>query len=201
VALAQMNVLEVHAWGSRAASLETPDRMVFDLDPGEKVAWAAVVEGAHRIRAALERLDLTSFVKTTGGKGLHVVVPLQPAVGWDDVLTFTRAVADTLARQEPTRYTTAIAKAGRTDKILIDYLRNARGATAVSVYSTRARPTAPVSVPVTWDELGPATRSQAFRVPDVMAWPADRPDPWADYFKIRQRLTAARLAQARSGKV
>jgi len=196
VALAQMNVLEIHTWNARASRIEAPDRLVFDLDPGPDVAWTAVVEGALHVRAALELLDLESFVKTTGSKGLHVVVPLLPAAGWSESLAFTRTVAQAISRAEPRRYTAALAKAGREDKILIDYLRNRRGATSVSVYSSRARPSASVSVPVGWDDLGQVVRSDAFRVGDSEAWLAGRPDPWAGYSRVRQRLTSARLKQA-----
>lgn len=199
VALAQMNVLEVHAWNARACRIETPDRLVFDLDPGPKVTWAAVVDGALHVRAALELLDLESFVKTTGSKGLHVVVPLVPAADWEDSIDFSRTVAQAIACAEPRLYTAVLAKkAVREDKILIDYLRNRRGATSVSVYSTRARPSAPVSTPVSWDDLGPGMRSDTFHVGDLPAFLRDRPDPWVGYARVRQRLTAARLKQARA---
>jgi bifunctional non-homologous end joining protein LigD len=195
VMMAQMNVLEVHTWGSRAERLEEPDQMVLDLDPGPAVKWPDVVAAALRVREALARLDLESFVKTTGGKGLHVMVPLQPAAGWDEVLAFTRAIAEAMARAEPRRYTTSLAKAGREDKILVDYLRNGRSATAVAVFSTRARPGAPVSVPVAWEELG-GCRPDGFRLADANRW-LDRPgDPWAGYFRVKQRLTASRLKTA-----
>lgn len=196
VALAQMNVLEIHTWNARASRIEQPDRLVFDLDPGPNVAWSAIVEGAVHVRAALELLDLESFVKTTGSKGLHVVVPLVPAAGWPESLAFTRTIAQAISRAEPGRYTAALAKAGREDKILIDYLRNRRGATSVGVYSSRARPMASVSVPVAWDDLGPDIHSDTFRVNDWRDWLTRRRDPWAGYAGVRQRLTPARLKQA-----
>lgn len=199
VALAQMNVLEIHAWNARTSNLEAPDRIVFDLDPGPKVAWTSVVEGALRVRAVLEQLDLASFVKTTGSKGLHVLVPLTPKASWADTLTFSHDIALALARSEPSRYSADLAKAGREDKIFIDYLRNRRGATSVSIYSTRARPMATVSIPVAWDALGSATPSDGFHVADRAGWLGKRKkDPWADYHRTPQRLLPGHLAAARA---
>lgn len=197
VALAQMNVLEIHTWNARVADLERPDRMVFDLDPGPHVGWAEIVEGARKIREILEHFQLASFVKTTGSKGLHVVVPLTPHAGWKDTLAFTHAIAQVVARAEPTRYSAGLAKAGREAKIFVDYLRNRRGATSVSIYSVRARPTASVSVPLAWDDLGLDIRSDAYHVTDRGQWLARRRrDPWAGYFKTRQKLTERDVAAA-----
>ncbi|MES1207670.1 MAG: non-homologous end-joining DNA ligase, partial [Pseudomonadota bacterium] len=197
VALAQMNVLEIHTWNARVADIERPDRLVFDLDPGPRVTWNTVVEGAVHVRAALALLDLESFVKTTGSKGLHVVVPLVPAAGWSESLDFTRTVAQAISRAEPGRYTATLPKAGRENKILIDYLRNRRGATSVSVFSARARPLASVSVPVAWEDLGPRSQSDAFQVREVLNWlPGVRSDPWSGYGRVRQKLTAARMKKA-----
>jgi bifunctional non-homologous end joining protein LigD len=197
VALAQMNVLEIHTWNARVSDLERPDRMVFDLDPGPHVGWVEIVEGARKIREVLEHFQLTSFVKTTGSKGLHVVVPLVPHAGWKETLGFTHAIAQAVARAEPERYSAGLAKAGREAKIFVDYLRNRRGATSVSIYSARARPTASVSVPLSWDDLGPNTRSDAFHVTDRGQWLAKRRrDPWAGYFKTRQKLTERDVAAA-----
>jgi bifunctional non-homologous end joining protein LigD len=199
VALAQMNVLEIHAWNARVANLDLPDRMVFDLDPGPLVAWPAVVAAAVRVRAILEEFELASFVKTTGSKGLHVVVPLQPHASWADTIAFSHDVAQALAHDAPERYSAVLTKAGREDKIFIDYLRNRRGATSVSVYSTRARPGAPVSVPVAWEALGADTRSDSFRVSDRAGWLAGRrADPWAAYHRTRQRLVAKHLTAAKA---
>lgn len=195
VALAQMNVLEIHPWNARTDDLERPDRIVFDLDPGPEVPWSDVVDAAKHIRDVLETLDFESFVKTTGGKGLHVILPLAPAASWDDTLEFSRTIAQGLARFEPGRFSAGLAKAPRTAKIFVDYLRNRRGATAVSAYSARAQPSATVSVPVPWDRLGFATRPDAFHVADVSAWYGTS-DPWADLGKTRQRLTAAKLKAA-----
>jgi bifunctional non-homologous end joining protein LigD len=196
VALAQMNVLEVHAWNGRLSSIEKPDRVVFDLDPGPEVSWPEIVAAARHVRAALELVDLVGFVKTTGSKGLHVVVPLQPSAGWKESMDFSHAVASALVRADGSRYTTGLAKAGRERKIFIDYLRNRRGATSISVYSTRARPGAPVSAPVAWDDLGGLAGPNLDRA-TAAADLASRPDPWRDYFqvqarqKVRQSLTDA----------
>jgi bifunctional non-homologous end joining protein LigD len=196
IALAQMDVLEIHPWNARTRDLERPDRIVLDLDPGPQVPWAEVVEACKYIRRVLETLDLTSFVKTTGGKGLHVVVPLSPGAGWDDTLEFSHLIAQGLARFEPARFSAGLAKAPRTSKIFVDYLRNRRGATAVGAYSARARTDATVSVPVAWDSLVPAIRPDGFHVNDVDRWYTPV-DPWADYGQARQRLTAAKIKAAR----
>ena len=197
VALAQMNVLEIHTWNARVSDLERPDRMVFDLDPGPHIGWDAIVEGARKIREILEHFQLASFVKTTGSKGLHVVVPLTPHAGWKETLGFTHAIAQAVARAEPTRYSAGLAKAGREAKIFVDYLRNRRGATSVSIYSVRARPTASVSVPLAWEDLGPDLRSDSYHVTDRSQWLARRRrDPWAAYFKTRQKLTDRDVAAA-----
>jgi bifunctional non-homologous end joining protein LigD len=143
VSLVQMGVLEIHTWGCRRDRLERPDRVVFDVDPAPGLAWEAVVETAVELRATLDGLGLASFVKTTGGKGLHVVVPLVRRHGWDAVKAFSRAVADRLVRRRPDRYLATASKQMRQGKIFLDYLRNTRGATAVAAYSTRARAGAP----------------------------------------------------------
>lgn len=196
LALAQMNVLEIHPWNSRARDLEHPDRIVLDLDPGPEVPWAEVIAAAQRVRQVLETLDLESFVKTTGGKGLHVVVPLVPGPSWEDTLEFSRLIAQGLARFEPARFSAGLAKAPRTHKTFVDYLRNRRGATAVSAYSARAKDTATVSVPLAWDALEGTAGPDAFHVRDVEEWYVGR-DPWADYEKTHQELTAAKIRAAR----
>jgi bifunctional non-homologous end joining protein LigD len=164
IALAQIGALEIHVWGSQADTLESPDRMIFDLDPDPAVSWERVVQSAHQIREYLENGGLTSFVKTTGGKGLHLVVPLVRRHDWDEVKAFSKAVAERIEEADPHHFVSNMAKAKRTNKIFIDYLRNGRGATAIAPYSTRARPRAPVSVPLTWDELTPDIRSDEFTV-------------------------------------
>jgi len=196
IALAQMNVLEIHPWNARARDLERPDRIVLDLDPGPEVPWAEVVDACQYIHQVLETLDLASFVKTTGGKGLHLVVPLTPGPGWDDTLEFSRLIAQGLARYQPARFSAGLAKAPRKSKIFVDYLRNRRGATAVAAYSSRARGDATVSVPVAWDRLVSVVRPDGFHVNDVDRWYSPV-DPWADFGRTRQRLTATKIRAAR----
>jgi bifunctional non-homologous end joining protein LigD len=189
VGLVQMGVLELHTWNSRCARIEEPDRIVIDIDPGASIGWPAVVEAARLIRSLLRTLGLESFVKTTGGRGLHVVVPLAPRADWSACLAFARAMADTLARQDPARYTTRFAKAGREGKILIDYLRNNRTNTSVAAFSTRARPAAPVSVPLTWNELTPARTPDRFTIETVPRRLSRlRADPWAEYWRTTQTI-------------
>jgi bifunctional non-homologous end joining protein LigD len=190
VALVQMGVLEIHTWGARRDRLERPDRMIFDLDPDEGLPWERVLEAARELRDRLAELGLTSFVKTTGGKGLHVVVPLRRRHGWDEVKEFSAAVAEERVRRRPDRYVATAAKEKRAGRVFIDYLRNTRGATAVAPYSTRAKPGAPVSTPLAWEELGPDLRSDRYTVANLPARLAalDR-DPWQGYAAVRQSLT------------
>jgi bifunctional non-homologous end joining protein LigD len=190
VALVQMGVLEVHTWNSDIGRIEQPNRLVLDLDPGAAVPWSRVVEAARVVRGALEALGLASFVKTTGGKGLHIVVPLQPHADWSECLAFTRALADMIERSAPETYTTEYAKAGRERKILIDFLRNNRTNTSVAAFSTRAAPEAPVSVTLTWKELTARLDPASFTIRTVPRRLARLPrDPWSDYWNIRQKLT------------
>ncbi|HEV7735331.1 MAG TPA: DNA ligase D [Candidatus Binatia bacterium] len=192
VALVQIDVLEIHAWGARADMVEKPDRVVLDLDPAEDVPWEMVVTAARAVRLRLEHLDLDCFVKTTGGKGLHVVVPLQRRHDWKQVKAFAHAVASDLARRVPDSFTVNAAKAARPGKIYLDYLRNTRGATAVAAYSTRARAGAPVSTPLTWDELSVDVGSAHWTVRNLPARLAGlRSDPWKAMATTRQSITAA----------
>ena len=142
--MAQISAIELHAWGATEADPLHPDRMVFDLDPGEGVAFADVVKAALDMRDRLQRLGLTSFCRTTGGKGLHVVVPLEPVAHWDAVKPFCRAFAETLSQEQPDRFLSTVRKADRDGRILIDWLRNGLGATAIASFSPRARDGAPL---------------------------------------------------------
>jgi bifunctional non-homologous end joining protein LigD len=190
ISLAQIGALEIHAWGSRADRLEEPDRLIFDLDPDPAVSWATVVQGARQVRKFLEELGLESFVKTTGGKGLHLVVPIQRRQGWDEVKSFCKRVADLIVTADPDHYTSNMAKAARGGKIFIDYLRNARGATAILPYSTRARPNAPVSTPLTWHELSAQVHSDHYTIRNMAKRLASlRRDPWEGIRTLRQSLT------------
>jgi bifunctional non-homologous end joining protein LigD len=193
LSLAQMDILELHTWNSTAERLEEPDRIILDLDPGPDVPFADVVRAARLVRDALAALGLASFPKTTGGAGLHVAVPLVPDRPWQECLSFARSLAMTLERHDPRRFTTAFAKAGRERKILLDYLRNNRTNTSVCAYSTRARPGAPVSVPLAWDELGPRLRAERFTLRTVPRRLAGLgADPWQAWERSRRTLDRAR---------
>ena len=179
--LVQSAALEIHPWGSTLSDWERPDMITMDLDPGEGVAWEAVVAAAQEVRQRLADAGLESFVKTSGGKGLHVVAPLVPKAGWPAVKAFAKALAGAMAADAPGAYVATVAKARRKGRILIDYLRNGRGMTAVAAYSPRARPGAPVSMPVEWEELdriGPASFTVG-NTPERLA--ALSRDPWEDF--------------------
>jgi bifunctional non-homologous end joining protein LigD len=192
IGLTQMGVLEIHPWGARADDPEKPDRMVFDLDPDPSVPWQTVAMTALLLRSELQRLGLRSWVKTTGGKGLHVALPVARNLGWDVFRDFARAFVDTIVAMEPRLFTANIRKARRTDKIFIDYLRNARGATAIAAYGSRARPGAPVSVPLHWQELEGMVERPVFTVRNLGQRLAGLDTcPWADMPGTRQSVTKA----------
>ena len=192
IGLVQIGVLELHVWGCRVDDVERPDRMVFDLDPSPDVPWARTRATAEALRERLDTLGLTGFVRTTGGKGLHVVVPLQRRHGWDEVKGFARALCERLVEDDPERRTISVAKAKRGGKVFLDYLRNGRGATAVASYSTRARPGAPVAVPVRWDELDSGLKPDGYHVGNVgRRLAALKGDPWAGFEDAASRLTLA----------
>ena len=201
LSLAQMSILEIHPWGSRGDRLEQPDRLIFDLDPGPGVPWKEVVQAAVQLRDSLEQIDLQSFVKTTGGKGLHVVVPLAPRrADWDAAKAFARTVAEHFAAEQPSRFVATMSKAQRKGKIFIDYFRNDRGATAVAPYSTRAKPGAPVSCPIRWDELSAKLRSDAFTVANLPArLQALKSDPWEGFFNVKQQIPQAQPREVTVG--
>jgi bifunctional non-homologous end joining protein LigD len=187
VGLVQIGIVEIHTWNARTADLDRPDRIVFDLDPGEGVPWAALVAAARLVRARLADVRLESFVKTTGGSGLHVVVPIARGPDWDACAAFTRGVAESLAREAPDGFVATMAKSRRTGRIFVDWLRNTRGATSVAAYSTRARPNATVSTPLAWDELG--DQPDRYTVTTLPArLRALRSDPWAAFWTTRQTL-------------
>jgi len=189
LALVQAGVLEIHPWGSRTSGLERPDHVIFDLDPGEGVDWAAVITAAFEIRDRLLDHRLKSFVKTTGGKGLHVVAPIKPGGAWEDVKEFTRMLAEAMAADRPRLYLAKMTKNLRRGRIFVDYFRNSRGATAVAAYSTRARRGAPVSTPLSWDELSSAIRSNHYTLENLqqrLDHLSD--DPWQEFSTLRQSL-------------
>ncbi|MDD5248229.1 MAG: DNA ligase D [Rhodocyclaceae bacterium] len=192
VGLVQYGAVEFHTWGARLPDPARPDRITLDLDPAPDVPWPRIVEGAQLARTALAALGLACFVKTTGGKGLHLVAPLERRHGWDEVKAFAKAIAEHLARVLPDRFTANMAKSKRAGRIFIDYLRNEEGATAVAAYSTRARPGAPVSTPLRWEELTPALNPADWTLLTIPARvDAMREDPWLGYDEQARRITAA----------
>jgi len=188
--LVQINTLEIHGWGSSRPNIEWPDRLVFDLDPGEGVAWKDVIDAALLIRKALQSVKIESFVKTSGGKGLHVVAPLTPAAGWDAVKGFAQQLAEGMAKSYPDLYLSKMTKSIRGGKIFIDYLRNGRGASCVLPYSTRARPGAPISMPVAWAALKRVKSAAEFTVETALKSSRMPADPWRGFFEIKQVLPA-----------
>jgi bifunctional non-homologous end joining protein LigD len=192
VSLVQMNTLEFHVWGCTRADLEHADRIVIDLDPGPDVPWKQVIEAALALHERLTAGRLQSFVRTTGGKGLHVVIPLAPAAAWDAVAGFARALAEACAGERPERYVAVASKNRRPGRIFIDYLRNARGATAVCSYSLRNRPGAPIATPLDWDELPKVKSGDAFRFANIGRRLARlSTDPWASIDRVHQSLPRA----------
>jgi bifunctional non-homologous end joining protein LigD len=188
ISLVQLGVLEFHPWGSRADRLEQPDRLIFDLDPGEGVHHRQIVESVQLLRTLLEELGLVCFLKATGGKGYHVVAPIVRGPGWEEVKSFALKVAEVMVRMRPTLLVSVMSKAKRKGRIFVDYLRNGRGSTAVAPFSTRARAGAPVAAPISWDELTPSLTPDLYRVGNISEL-LSRPDPWADFFGIRQSLS------------
>jgi bifunctional non-homologous end joining protein LigD len=196
VSLAQMGVVEIHTWNSTADDIERPNRLVWDLDPGPEVSWQQVVNAARLVRDVLETLGLRSWVKTTGGRGLHVVVPLRRMRTVSECLGFSRAVSEAIASTDPRSYTTGFAKAGRERQILIDYLRNNRTNTSVCAFSPRARAGATVSMPLGWNDLAEQPqRWTLLTVPRRLE--RLRTDPWADYRRSPQVISAASFAAVR----
>jgi bifunctional non-homologous end joining protein LigD len=185
VALVQSGALEIHVRGSRLDALESCDRIVFDLDPGEGVAWKEIVAAAREIRERLAALKLESVVKLSGGKGIHVVVPIADA-DWDAAKNFSERIASSMAKDSPQRYLATMTKSQRKGRIFIDYFRNSREATSVAPYSTRARPEAPVSAPLSWEQLGRTTSGNEFTLLNLKK--RLRADAWRDIVKVRQRL-------------
>lgn len=188
--LAQMGVLEVHPWGSRNEDLERADRLIFDLDPDEALGWSVLTKAAAEVRARLKKLGLESFVKTTGGKGLHVVAPIAPELEWPGIKSFAHGIALAMEKANPALYLTKMTKAARKGKIYLDYLRNERGATSIAPYSPRARAGGPVAMPLSWEELKLETRP-VFRVADFADWRGRlKSDPWKQMAALKQRVTA-----------
>jgi bifunctional non-homologous end joining protein LigD len=187
--MVQAGVVEIHPWGSRTDRLEEPDRLIFDLDPGEDVPWSATIAAAEEVRSRLADLGLTSFLKTSGGKGLHVVIPLEPRAEWPEAKAFTEGLATQMAREAPDKYVATAVKRVREGRIFIDYLRNGRGATAVAAYSTRQHPQATVSTPIEWDEISEGLKADHFTVDNIRhRLRFLKRDPWDGFLKLRQKL-------------
>jgi bifunctional non-homologous end joining protein LigD len=191
VQLVQNGALEIHTWGSRYDDWDRADQITIDLDPDVGLPWPRIIEAAHEVKQRLEKLDLPTFLKTTGGKGLHIVVPIAPSLTWEELKPLCKAFAQSMVRAAPARYVATISKAQRKGKVLIDYLRNGRGATAVCAYSTRARATASVAAPIAWSELTEDLRPDQFTLHNVPERLATVEDPWRDFGKQRPKLTAA----------
>lgn len=186
-ALVQLGTVEVHVWGAKVDAIETPDQVIFDLDPDPGVPVERVREAALTVRQRLEELGFESFLKTSGGKGFHVVLPLRPKAGWDEVKGFARDFAKAMEQAEPKLYTATLSKKARKGRIFIDYLRNGRGSTAIAPFSTRARPGAAVAMPVAWELLEKDLAPDAFKAPDVTKKGAPD-DAWAAFFKPKRSL-------------
>jgi len=190
----QMNVLEWHVWGSRIDAIETPERLVFDLDPDDSVGFAEVCDSARMVADLLEDVGILSFPLLSGGKGLHVVAPIVPGADWPFIKQFCHDVADVLVARQPTRFVASMAKVKRHRKIFIDYLRNDRGATAIAPWSTRARAGAPVAVPVRWQDLDCYPGAASFSVEAAAELAQGSADPWPTYFSLQQYMPDARAA-------
>jgi len=197
LSLVQAGVLEVHVRGSMIDRLDRCDRIVFDLDPGDGVGWSGIVRAAQDVRERLAAIDLESFVKLSGGKGLHVVLPIDGA-DWDTTKSFVQAFAQAMAADDPGRYLAKMTKSLRPGKVFVDYLRNSLEQTSVAAYSTRARPGAPVSVPVSWQELGRLDGANQYTVLNVMKRLSGlKQDPWKDMGRVQQTLPTAQALRAR----
>ncbi|MFM2322800.1 MAG: putative ATP-dependent ligase YkoU [Pseudomonadota bacterium] len=189
MALIQLSVLEIHPWGSRIDHIEKPDLITFDLDPGVDVEWKKVIEVAYIVKESLEQMRLLSFVKTTGSKGLHVVVPIKRQYSWDQVKVFAHTLAAHLALRHPALIVANMNKSKRKGKIFIDYLRNQRGASSIAAYSTRIRENASVATPLAWEELSIRIKSDTFTVKNLPRRLVRlKQDPWSDFLNLKQKL-------------
>ncbi len=190
IGAAQMSTVELHTWNAVASSIEKPDRIVFDLDPDPKLGWDRMIEAAQLTRELLAALGLQSWCKTSGGKGVHVVVPLARHAGWDEVKSFAQAVAQHMTTTLPDRFSAKMGAQNRRSRIFVDYLRNNRGSSTVAAFSPRARPGMGVSVPLAWDELAGTTDGAQWTVENIHErLEALSADPWADYVSTKQRIT------------
>nr|WP_243672014.1 DNA primase small subunit domain-containing protein [Paraburkholderia kirstenboschensis] len=189
---AQMNVVEFHTWNSTTQHIDTPDRVIFDLDPGEGVKWKQVQEAALLTRALLEELDLQAWLKTSGGKGLHVVVPLAPRLDYKSVKSFSQAFVRHLAKTIPDRFSATSGAANRIGKIYVDYLRNGKAQTTAAAFSARARPGMGVSMPVSWEQLSDLKSGAQWTVQTAREYLSfQTQDPWEAYWSMKQFLASA----------
>ena len=193
IGAAQANVIEFHTWNASKKKPARPDRMVFDLDPGEGVGWKQIQEGAELTRAFLAEIGLASFLKTSGGKGLHIVVPLTPKDGWDTVKGLSKRIVEHLAAVVPERFVAKSGPKNRVGRIFVDHLRNGFGATTASAWSARARPGIGVSVPCEWAELGVLTDGAHWTIRNVHERIEDKGDAWRDYAKTKQKIGRAHV--------
>ena len=190
-ALVQISAVEIHDWGVSLKHVSQPDRVVFDLDPDEGLELATLKAAAAEVREFLSDLGLTSFLKSTGGKGLHIVAPIAPKRGWDEVKSFCKGIAEALVTARPDRYTANPLKRTREGKIFVDYLRNQRGSSAIVVYSTRAKEGAPVACPLSWDELKGLKSASPYTIKTLPArLKSLKTDPWEGFHSTRQSITA-----------
>jgi DNA ligase D-like protein (predicted polymerase)/DNA ligase D-like protein (predicted 3'-phosphoesterase) len=194
IGAAQANVIELHTWNATTRDITRPDRILFDLDPGEGVAWRQVQEGANLTRALLDHLGLKSFLKTSGGKGLHVVVPIAPKDDWDTVKALSKTIVEHMAATIPERFVARSGPKNRVGRIFVDYLRNGFGATTACAWSARARPGMGVSVPCTWDELAMLTSGAHWTIRSVRERIEEKAEAWRDYAKTRQTTAKAMKA-------
>lgn len=196
--LMQWGVIELHPWGCRADKPELPDRIIFDLDPDPELPFSHVMEGAKEVRERMREFGITSFVKTTGGKGIHVVIPMTRAYGWKTIKSFAHAIAESMQHDSPKRYIAKSSKAARKGKIFVDYLRNDLTSTSVAAFSARAREGAPVAMPIAWEELKASLQPKAFTIETVPArFRKRKAEPWGDFFKIKQKISATHLRALR----
>jgi bifunctional non-homologous end joining protein LigD len=196
---AQMGTVEFHTWNARSDRIERPDRVIFDLDPDPALPWSRMVEATELTLALLEELGLQAFLKTSGGRGMHVVVPIERRHDWDCVRSFAQSVTQCIGRQNPERIACKMGAQNRVGRIFVDYLRNQRGASTVAAYSVRARPGLGVSLPVSLDEVRQLDGADQWRLDNVRAYLSERgADPWAEYGSTRQRLTGKLIEQLRA---
>ncbi|MFW5824475.1 MAG: DNA ligase D, partial [Marinobacter sp.] len=194
VALVQFGVMEFHPWGATISDVEKPDTLIFDLDPGPDVPWRAISQAASSLKERLDDLGLASFLQASGGKGLHLVVPVEPEWGWDPMKSFAQGIAQAHARNDPKRFTTNMSKSKRKGKVFLDYLRNGRGNTSIARYSTRAREHATVATPLRWDELSEKATSNRYTVTNLRRrLSALKGDPWEGYEQARNTIPKALL--------